>query len=236
MCPVCKSLQNATKSLSVMHAPRILIVTIKRFDVFGRKITKNIQYPPAFNMKEHMGSYVDQCTKMKNESPKKVNDEWYDLYGVVLHKGSSTNSGHYFAYCKSAGNNCWYECNDSFVGQMSEESVLNKEAYLLFYQKRVTKPSAAKPTLSEHHLSVPPSKEVVEEKKKAEVREEKMTDERKSLAISVVQANNENSSATTQGSTATNQSKEKQPLQIKATTKNNVEEMMTDFNVLQHQG
>lgn len=69
-----------------------------------------------------------------------MQNEIYDLYGVVIHKGSSTNSGHYFAYCKAAANNAWYECNDSYIGGMSEESALNKEAYLLFYQKRVTQP------------------------------------------------------------------------------------------------
>lgn len=42
MCPECKSLQNATKSLAVRSAPRILIVTIKRFDIRGHKITKRI--------------------------------------------------------------------------------------------------------------------------------------------------------------------------------------------------
>ena len=42
MCPKCKSLENATKRLSVTEAPRILIVAIKRFDIFGRKITRNI--------------------------------------------------------------------------------------------------------------------------------------------------------------------------------------------------
>lgn len=51
LCPACKSRQNATKRLSVNHAPRVLVVTIKRFDIFGRKISKSLQYPAAFNMK-----------------------------------------------------------------------------------------------------------------------------------------------------------------------------------------
>ena len=61
-CPKCKSLQNATKRLSVTSAPQILIVTIKRFDIFGRKITKNIRYPSAFNMKNFMDGYIDNQT------------------------------------------------------------------------------------------------------------------------------------------------------------------------------
>jgi len=61
----------------------------------------------------------------------------YELYGVVIHEGNSTNSGHYFSYCKNMINNRWYECNDEHIGAMTNESqVLNKEAYLLFYQKR----------------------------------------------------------------------------------------------------
>ena len=58
-CPVCKSLQNATKRLSVNVAPRILIVTIKRFDMFGEKITKRITYPSTFKMKNYMDEFID---------------------------------------------------------------------------------------------------------------------------------------------------------------------------------
>ena len=126
-CPVCKSLQNATKRLSVTVAPRILIVTIKRFDIFGRKITKRIRYPSTFNFKTFMDAHID--AKSKN-----VGDEIYDLYGVVIHVGGSTSSGHYFAYCKNMTTDKWYECNDSHIGSITSESgVLNKEAYLLFY-------------------------------------------------------------------------------------------------------
>ena len=68
---------------------------------------------------------------------KVINDEIYDLYGVIIHVGSSTNSGHYYAYCKNMGSDTWFECNDSHISRMkNESSVLNREAYLLFYQKR----------------------------------------------------------------------------------------------------
>ena len=60
MCPVCKSLQNATKRLSMNLAPRILIVTIKRFDIFGRKLSKRIKYPSLFSMKPFMDATIDK--------------------------------------------------------------------------------------------------------------------------------------------------------------------------------
>ena len=125
-------MQNATKRLSVNVAPNILIVTIKRFDIFGRKITKRIQYPAYFDMKSYTDGHIDaQAIKMRSKSSsrkaapsltKVVGNVLYDLYGVVIHVGSSTNSGHYFSYCKNMQNGSWYECNDSSISGLSSES------------------------------------------------------------------------------------------------------------------
>ena len=110
-------------------APRILIVTIKRFDIFGRKLSRRIRYPASFSMKPFMDASIDKKLKSKQ-----VDNEVYDLYGVVIHQGQSTNCGHYFAYCKNLHSGKWYDCNDSSIRQIaSENSVLNQEAYLLFY-------------------------------------------------------------------------------------------------------
>ena len=93
-------------------------------------------------MKNFMDGYIDEQVMANKKGLKmdqldgRKHNEIYDLYGVVIHKGMSTNCGHYYAYCKSASNKNWYECNDSHVSPMSDNSVLNKEAYLLFYQKR----------------------------------------------------------------------------------------------------
>ena len=126
LCPKCKSRQNATKRLSVNQAPRILIVTIKRFDILGRKIGRAISYPAAFNLKSFTSSTIDKKTDVQ------IPNEIYDLYGVVIHQGASTNCGHYYACCKG-NEGKWYNCNDSFIEQMSESKALNKQAYLLFY-------------------------------------------------------------------------------------------------------
>ena len=70
-----------------------------------------------------------------------IEDQVYDLYGVVIHVGNSTNSGHYYSFCKNMQNGSWYTCNDSHISGLSSESAaLNKEAYLLFYQKRCSTP------------------------------------------------------------------------------------------------
>lgn len=96
LCPKCNSKQNATKRTSINQAPRVLIFTIKRFDPFGRKIQAKIRYPLSFNVKAHMDEAVDGKKPIAN-----VPDQVYDLYGVVVHQGGSTSSGHYYSYCKT---------------------------------------------------------------------------------------------------------------------------------------
>ena len=69
----------------------------------------------------------------------------YELYGVIVHHGSSTHSGHYIAYVKAA-NGSWYEMNDSHVSAVSVQKVLCCQAYILFYSKaKVTAPAPPAP-------------------------------------------------------------------------------------------
>jgi len=56
-----------------------------------------MRYPLNFNMKKHMDTAMD-C---EPKDLKSIQDEIYDLYGVVIHSGYSTNSGHYYSYCKT---------------------------------------------------------------------------------------------------------------------------------------
>ena len=94
-------------------------MTVKRFDIFGRKVTRRMKYPGHFNLKKHMDSAVDNPDKIDQ-----VRDEMYDLYGVCVHSGNSTNSGHYFSYCKTQEGK-WFECNDSFITQASEHEAMS---------------------------------------------------------------------------------------------------------------
>lgn len=42
--------------------------------------------------------------------------------------------GHYIAYCRNNLNNLWYEFDDQSVTEVSESTVQNAEAYVLFYR------------------------------------------------------------------------------------------------------
>jgi ubiquitin C-terminal hydrolase len=72
----------------VIHTlPKVLVLHLKRFsygNMFG-KITKPIQFG------------AELLLPSSASGDKKVK---YELYGVVVHHGSSTHSGHYIAYVK----------------------------------------------------------------------------------------------------------------------------------------
>lgn len=59
----------------------------------------------------------------------------YDLYGVVVHHGGSSNSGHYFSFVK-APNGAWHCMNDESVSTVGWNLVKQQQAYMLFYAQK----------------------------------------------------------------------------------------------------
>jgi hypothetical protein len=70
---------------------------------------------------------------MSSASPRE--DFSYRLYGVLVHAGRSTHSGHYFAYVR-APTGGWYLMDDSTVTQVKEAAVMSQKAYMLFYARQ----------------------------------------------------------------------------------------------------
>ncbi|KAJ3295903.1 Ubiquitin carboxyl-terminal hydrolase 42 [Rhizoclosmatium sp. JEL0117] len=132
-CSKCKTLVDATKQMTILEAPKILVLQLKRFEfggfsMFGGgKISKMITFPEKLDIQPYMF-----------KTKKKV---LYELYGVLVHAGGSCNSGHYFSYVK-APNGVWYLKNDSEVRQVSVKQVLDQQAYILFYS--AVQPSTGK--------------------------------------------------------------------------------------------
>lgn len=124
-CPSCKKHQKATKAMSIYRAPRIMNVTLKRFEVGAlgcEKTKKEISFPLSFSM---------SLKTTKQSQPVWIT---YDLYAVVCHLGSSLHIGHYITFIK--GQHGFWNClNDSVVTTVSQKTVisLKQEAYLLFY-------------------------------------------------------------------------------------------------------
>ena len=59
----------------------------------------------------------------------------YHLHAIVEHKGSDFDTGHYITFERRT-DTLWLECDDEHAPRVvTLEEVLQKEAYLLFYQR-----------------------------------------------------------------------------------------------------
>uniref|UniRef100_A0A3Q3R0Y4 Ubiquitin carboxyl-terminal hydrolase n=1 Tax=Monopterus albus TaxID=43700 RepID=A0A3Q3R0Y4_MONAL len=125
-CPTCKKHQQATKKFDLWSLPRILVVHLKRFSYnrcWRDKLDTVVDFPIRdLNMSEFVcdpkaGPYI------------------YDLIAVSNHYGGM-GGGHYTAYGKNKVDGKWYYFDDSSVSPASEDQIVTKAAYVLFYQRR----------------------------------------------------------------------------------------------------
>lgn len=122
-CDKCKKLVAARKQMSILQAPNVLVVQLKRFEgIFGRKIDKAIAFDDILFLSGFM------CKASQDPRPE------YSLFGTIVHSGFSPESGHYYAYIKDAMGR-WFCCNDSCVTQSSVQEVLSEKAYILFFAR-----------------------------------------------------------------------------------------------------
>ncbi|KAJ4950448.1 hypothetical protein NE237_027280 [Protea cynaroides] len=121
-CQCCKQKVRASKQLTIHKAPYVLTIHLKRFGshVHGqKKIDKKIVFGPTLDLKPFVSGTYEGDLK-------------YTLYGVLVHAGWSTHSGHYYCFVRTSSG-MWYSLDDNRVVQVSERTVLEQKAYMLFY-------------------------------------------------------------------------------------------------------
>lgn len=122
-CEACKRRVPATKQFSLERPPKVLCVQLKRFSVMGGKNMKDI----GFKQTVDIGNYL---WREKGEPPKKLN---YRLTSMVTHMGLSVNCGHYTAVAQVSSGK-YYNFDDSKVSQISLNTVLNTNAYIMIFE------------------------------------------------------------------------------------------------------
>ncbi|KAL2504507.1 Ubiquitin carboxyl-terminal hydrolase 17 [Abeliophyllum distichum] len=124
-CSRCKSYQKAKKKLTVLEAPNILTIVLKRFRSGNLgKLDKLVQFPEVLNLAPFMSGTSDKC-------------HIYSLYGLVVHLDimNAAYSGHYISYVKDFRGD-WFRIDDSRVIPVELETVLSEQAYILLYARR----------------------------------------------------------------------------------------------------
>ncbi|XP_004554012.1 ubiquitin carboxyl-terminal hydrolase 15 isoform X2 [Maylandia zebra] len=127
-CPNCKQHQQATKKLDLWSLPPVLVVHLKRFS-YSRY------------MRDKLDSLVDFPLRDLDMSEFLINPNAgpcrYDLIAVSNHYGGM-GGGHYTGYAKNKDDGKWYNFDDSSVSPASEDQIVSKAAYVLFYQRQDT--------------------------------------------------------------------------------------------------
>ncbi|XP_072978058.1 ubiquitin carboxyl-terminal hydrolase 23 [Typha angustifolia] len=120
-CQRCKQKVRALKQLTIHKAPNVLTIHLKRFDshIPGQKIDKRVDFESTLDLKPFVSDPPEGDLK-------------YTLYGVLVHAGWSTQSGHYYCYVRTSSG-MWHSLDDNKVYQVSEKTVLAQKAYMLFY-------------------------------------------------------------------------------------------------------
>ncbi|XP_034414049.1 ubiquitin carboxyl-terminal hydrolase 42 isoform X1 [Cyclopterus lumpus] len=141
-CTKCKKMVTASKRFTIHRSSNVLTFSLKRFANFsGGKITKDVKYPEFLDLRPFM-------------SQSQGEPQVYGLYAVLVHSGFSCHAGHYFCYIK-ASNGQWYQMNDSSVSVSDIRSVLNQQAYVLFYIKSSDGKKAGDYSHMSHNPSIP---------------------------------------------------------------------------------
>jgi len=139
----------AEKQLTIRSTPSALTIHLKRFSYVpmgkggsslysmlqqlsgggGQKLNSHIKFTDSLDI---TAALSDAALREKQSS-------LYNLYGVLVHSGYSSNSGHYFSFVKSLLTGRWYMMNDETVQPVTWEQVEKQQAYILFYSKQETK-------------------------------------------------------------------------------------------------
>ncbi|CAD6189141.1 unnamed protein product [Caenorhabditis auriculariae] len=124
-CDNCKKLCDAVRSCFVTDLPNVLVIHLKRFRHGARnnaKMSTPVRFPVS---KLDLSAFV---------SPQQ--ESLYNLCALISHDGRTAESGHYLAYRYIGKHRSWFEFDDGKVTKISSEKVMEKQAYILFYQKQ----------------------------------------------------------------------------------------------------
>jgi len=82
-----------------------------RYGMMGGKVTRHIVFPEVLDVEPYVSS-----GRRDSAETSAANDYRYRLYGVLVHEGHSTSSGHYYCYVMTA-DGTWYCMNDHIVSR-----------------------------------------------------------------------------------------------------------------------
>jgi len=127
-CEKCKKQMKTKKTTTLLRAPSVLLVHLKRFDGYGRKNRTPVKSGTELSLWKHSNNY-NSIDVTGDEG-----DYSYRLIGIIEHLGYSTGSGHYVAAMQGINTPKWFFFNDSSVSPIDHKT-RDMEPYILCYTK-----------------------------------------------------------------------------------------------------
>lgn len=117
---LCSDLNLKIKKMVIGILPEVLILQLNRFSNASQKLTHDVSFSLQLDMRRYCVPNMD--------------DTSFELTSVLVHRGASTKTGHYYSYVK-VEDGTWWHMNDSSVNPVTPEIVLQQQAYILFYTR-----------------------------------------------------------------------------------------------------
>lgn len=156
-CEQCGKVGRATKQSRLASIPPILTLHLKRFrygdcvtssaPANSRRLRSEVRQllgghdystgkSGSSKIEGHIkfGMFFDLKPYLTDELKSKHANMFCRLFAVIVHAGKNSHSGHYIAFVRNLNRNDWWKMDDSRVTAVTEEEVLEAEAYMLFYR------------------------------------------------------------------------------------------------------
>jgi hypothetical protein len=158
-CPQCNQLQTAVKQQNFVKPPQHLLVILQRFHYDpvtqrAKKIMNPVEFTPTLQLPVAEAA-TDRMTTCE-----------YELYGVLMHSGTSAQHGHYYSYARTSETDVsgspaeWFCFNDSVVTPSRFEALREVSKffsadvpYLLLYRRADLAPLHSGFTISPRRLA-----------------------------------------------------------------------------------
>jgi hypothetical protein len=146
-CSRCKDHVQAVKTTKIRRLPNMMLISWKRFDNSGQKLTNACDFPiDGLAMSAHCQTF-NQVEMESGVGGSNEVDATFDLVAVIDHYGRM-NFGHYIAYARSWGgedengaqlpmDEHFYSYDDGAISKVDDsKELISSNAYCLMYRRR----------------------------------------------------------------------------------------------------
>ncbi|GAA5989261.1 hypothetical protein JCM10908_001230 [Rhodotorula pacifica] len=114
-CETCDKKRDAERYQKLTSLPPVLHFSILRFIFDYEKLERRkSQHAISYPLQLDMGQFLEPDASGKKE------EVWYDLKGVLMHKGQSAHHGHYVAQVYDDGRGKWFLFDDETVSPIED--------------------------------------------------------------------------------------------------------------------